>query len=427
MPNRVYFASKRAGIAPDGSLSYLTLRGLQSLGMTTTFNLEQVFEIGQLAIYENIEGIPDVSLEMEKVLDGNCPLYLLATQQAAGASLSGRSAAKCQVAVSIYNDAAGDTNSATGVANAEAVMSGMFVSAVSYSATVDGNATESLTMVGNDKVWIGMTAGSLMLPTRQVTYIDEPFVNDDDEPRSISGSGGVNRREDVLFVYPGGWDCGVDANGSVSGDGTVLPSELPGITSSGTNEKAADGSYGCHVQNISMSVDLGREEIFELGRRGLYHRYVTFPVEVTTEIGVHSVSGDLISATEEGVNVSTGTCITGTNLSNQTIRLHMCEGLQVDVGKKNKLASVGVTGGDTGGGNEEITYTYTNFNVMSVYHQEDPNRSGVEIPIGGGDQGIEVPELAYSVNFDPLTPTAAEKDAAAYVAIPLRKAENTKF
>jgi hypothetical protein len=378
MPNRVYFASKRAGIAPDGSASYTTLRGLQSIGLTTTFNLEQVFEIGQLAIYENVEGIPDISLELEKVLDGYCPVYLLATQQAGSPSLPGRGATKCQAVISIYSDSPDvATLGSTGIANAEVQMSGLYVSAVSYSATVDGNASESLTMVGNDKVWLGTTTPTAW-PLAQTTYADDPFINDDDEPYSIYGSGGVNRREDVLFVYPGAnrgpWD-GLDANAAVSGDGTILPIELPGISSSGTNDKSSDGNFMCHVQSISISTDLGREEIFELGRRGVYHRYITFPVEVTSEFGVHSVSGDLISATEEGINQQDTQCVTGTNLSNQTIRLHMCEGLQVNAGKKNKLASVGVTGGDTGGGNEEITYTYTNFNDFIVYHPNDPNRT----------------------------------------------------
>ena len=55
--NRVFYAAKKAGIAPLGSNSYTTLRGLQSIGLTTSFNLEQVFKIGQLAIYENVGGL----------------------------------------------------------------------------------------------------------------------------------------------------------------------------------------------------------------------------------------------------------------------------------------------------------------------------------------------------------------------------------
>ena len=107
-----------------------------------------------------------------------------------------------------------------------------------------------------------------------------------------------------------------------------------------------------------------------------------------------SVSGDLISATEEGITAGTGACPAGNNLTNQTIRLHMCEGLQIDCGQKNKLASVGVTGGDTGGGIEEITYTYSTFNTMAVYHPNDPNR------------GLMIDAEDYQSSFDPLTNTS---------------------
>jgi hypothetical protein len=39
--------------------------------------------------------------------------------------------------------------------------------------------------------------------------------------------------------------------------------------------------YGS-IRNIP--VDLSREELHELGRRGPYHRFIQFPVEITEEI-----------------------------------------------------------------------------------------------------------------------------------------------
>lgn len=401
MPSRIWFATKKAGIAPLGSRSAVTLRGIQSIGITTTFNLEQVFELGQSAIYENIEGIPDISVDIEKVLDGYSPVYTLATQQGGGASLIGRSCAQCTLAVSVFSDACNNaSDAAVGVPNAEVHMSGLYVGSISYAATVDGNATESVTLVGNDKVWVGLAAGGTTNNQRKINYLDDPFLNNLDFPIAIGGSGGVQRREDVMFVYPGTTRRhgstssqtfpNLDTNGAVSGDGTVLPIELPGISASGTNDRSG-GVFGAHIQSITISTDLGREDIFELGRRGEYYKYASFPVEVTSEITMVSISGDLISAAAEGTTAGTGACPAGTNLLNSTIRLHMCEGLQVDAGQKNKLASVGVTGGDTGGGNEEITYSYTNFNEMSVYHPNDPNR------------GLMIDAEGYQATFDPLT------------------------
>ena len=43
--------------------------------MNSTFGLEQVFQLGQIEIYENIEGTPEVELTIEKVFDGATNLY----------------------------------------------------------------------------------------------------------------------------------------------------------------------------------------------------------------------------------------------------------------------------------------------------------------------------------------------------------------
>jgi len=403
---RVFYAAKKAGVGPVGSAGghargvtagkFRQLHGLQSVGITTTFNLEQTFELGQLAIYENIEGIPDVSIDVEKVLDGYAPVYILATSvngdgsssnasgKATAATLIGRSKAQCDFCLAIYKDsdeiavntATAETEATvhgdgrTTHAESHVMMSGVFVSSVSYNVGIDGYATESVSMVGQDKVWFSLEATPNF---KRAIWHATDLLSSLDEPKSLTqGSGGVNRREDVLFEYPGNnaaADGNRDANGSVSGFGTVLPIQIPGISASGTNDKDSNGDFNCHVQSFSCSTDFGREDIFELGRRGRYHRFANFPTEATCEITIISTSGDLISATEEGVYDTSN----GANLQHETIRLHLREGLVVDLGKKNKLSSVSVTGGDAGGGNEEITYSYTNFNDFTVYHPEDPN------------------------------------------------------
>ena len=75
--NRVYYAIQQVGIAAGsrGNNNFTPVHGVQSVGITTTFNLEQVFELGQISIYENVEGTPDVEVTMSKVLDGYIPLY----------------------------------------------------------------------------------------------------------------------------------------------------------------------------------------------------------------------------------------------------------------------------------------------------------------------------------------------------------------
>jgi hypothetical protein len=359
---RVYYATYRVGIAPYGDPTLASVQGLQSVTMNTTFNLEQAFEIGQQALYENIEGIPAIECSMEKVLDGACPIYLLATQDATdtgGAGLGNRSSARCMVGMEIY----ADTVSSVGYGGATAIsavqMSGMYVSSVSYTVPVDGNATESVTLVGNDKSWHN---GDWF------TFTDNPFSTNTDSPIAITGSGGVNRRENILL----------------GATGSVFPTQLPGVTDGGGGSGhilLVGDEWGAHLQNVSVSTDMGREELFELGRRGPYYRFVNFPVEVTTEYTMTSSSGDMINAVED---VTAGSCDATANLVDSVIILKMCEGLVVDCGTKNKLSSANITGGDATGGNQEITYSYTNFNDFAVYHPQDPQAGNASFVYSGG-------------------------------------------
>ena len=109
---RIYYATHQVGLKADGSGGNFTeIHGAQSVGMTTNFNLEQVFELGQLSIYENIEEIPDVEITLNKVLDGYPLIYHLATTDAPTPTLAGRSASKAIFGLSIFPDT---NESATG-------------------------------------------------------------------------------------------------------------------------------------------------------------------------------------------------------------------------------------------------------------------------------------------------------------------------
>jgi hypothetical protein len=333
--NRVFYAIQGLGMAPYGSTSYSGLHGVQSVGIDTTFNLEQVFELGQLELYENIEGIPDVEVTVQKVLDGYPLLYHMATPGAAGATLVARTASeRCMVALNIYPDT---QEVASGVPLSSVQMSGMYINSLTYTLNVEGNSTEDVTLVGNDKVW-DITAPFDFQPTIYDGNNDAPI-----------GNGGVQRREDVL-MGSGATYC-------------VLPTDIPGIDVEGYNQLAGD-SYSAHIQTVTVAATLGRTELFELGRRGPYYRFVDFPIEVTTAIEVTTSEGDQVDALADPPG--------GTNLSNETITLRMREGTVISLGNNNKLASITYGGGDTGGGNVVVTYNYSNFNNLTVTHPRDP-------------------------------------------------------
>ena len=161
----------------------------------------------------------------------------------------------------------------------------------------------------------------------------------------------------------------------VSPDYCLIPLDVFGTQVNGINN--LNDSNRARISSITVSADLGREEINELGRRSPFTRYVTFPLEVTSQFEVTSHSGDLVSATEEGI-LTTGstTCDDLGNLSDRTILLATCEGTRIYLGTKNKLSSVNYGGGDAGGGNVTATYAYTTFNDFTVVHSGDPNSSG---------------------------------------------------
>jgi len=346
---RIFYAIQQIAFAKEGlgtaAGHFTEAHGVQSVGITTTFNLEQAFELGQLAIYENIEGIPDIEVTIEKVLDGYPPIYCLATRGATATTLTGRQNTKTTAALNIFRDTNTAADGSTGQVS-ECYMSGLYVSSVGYTFPVDGNSTESVTLVGNNKICRSNTAQGGFSQSA------------DDAPAATTG---VMRREDLSFNYTGTGTEAITGGPSAittSTTGTILPNDIDGISSSGTNDKfAGTNIFKSHIQNISCSTDLGREQLFELGRKGAYYRYVTFPVEVTTEFTVIATSGDMVNAREEE-----------DNLQHQKIIIRTAEGLTIDAGKKNKLASVGMSGGDAGGDNVELTYTYTNFNDFDVDH-----------------------------------------------------------
>jgi len=343
--NRIFYAIQALGIetAPytgaEGAGTITWMKGVQSVGITTNFNLEQVFELGQLAIYENIENVPEIEVTTEKVIDGNPLLYLTACPSGVN-DIVQASNNKASLYLAIYPDT---YTSASGLVSEQVGFiwcSGMRPSNVAYTFPVEGNSTESVTFVGNDKLWVPPvgTAGTNFasnFPTIASTTPDGPQGKD-----NLSASGTVFRRQH--FVTPTGV-----ASGYISSyNHTYLPTDVTLAVGAGK------------VQNISVTADIGRENIFELGKYRPYTKFATFPIATSTEIEVVSLSGDRVSASGDGKS-----------LTNQPIQLYFDNGqrtLKIDLGNRNKLTSVNYTGGDTGGGNATTTYTYQGFNYFVV-------------------------------------------------------------
>lgn len=295
MPNnRVFYASQ--GVSVGGTV----VQGAQSVGITTNFNLEQAFQLGQLALYDNISLDPEVEVTISKVLDGEDTIYKLAT--AGGGSIISNANDVTTVIIGIGSDTAASLTSTSAV-----TCTGMFVSSISYTFPVDGNITEEVSLVGNAKA----ISGSVSAPG--------------------TTSNTVLRRQNVNV-------------GS-----STLPSEVSGK----------------NITNISISTDLGRETMYKLGTLKPFHRFVNFPLEVTCEFEVSATDQDGVA-----VEIPETSC-SGMPSTKQQITVAVCDeagssAYTFNLGAQNKLASVNYSGGDTGGGNATITYSYTTFNELTI-------------------------------------------------------------
>ena len=361
--NRIFYACQAVGIRECFVTGNpVMIHGVQSVGITTNFNLEQAFELGMIQIYENIEGLPDVEVTLEKVLDGYPLMYHLASPTPESVGMVGRSKERSCLSLGIYSDA---IDAVSGVPPVEVYCSGMYIGNVSYTVPVDGNATESMTLQGNHKEWLTSNQNLTKAITETLAKIDAaPQGKGSDEPKAYTmASGGIQRRENVRIDKSEFPVAVYGCSGSGIGNGWDATGKVPRV----------------HFQNFSVSTDFSREDILELGRKIPYYRAPGFPIEVTTELEAIAISGDFVSAYEAGNpnfwttgHADFNPSASGDNTGQEAIRISLQDGTWLDMGRKNRLSSVSYGGGDAAGGNVSISYSYTNFNDLVVLHPQDP-------------------------------------------------------
>jgi len=343
---RVFYANSALFIKPDADAgTYDFVRGIQSASDSFDLPSEFLQQWGMAGDYEAVDGTADVTFDCEKLVDGSTPLFLAATEGSSAASLTARSEKRCVLAVGIYRS---DADYVSGTPTRVMEYSGQQPTNISYSFTTDGPFTESMSFVGNYATWQAAGAKYGALPSN-------PTSSGTDVPPALTAcSGGVQFKENLRFTgtYP-----------------TLLPTFIPGISASGT--MPMNGSCPTiPIQSITVSVDLTRETIDQLGCKTPYARIAQFPVDVTTEIEVLSQSGHGLEITE------IGSLLVGcerTNAPTSRLRIATDSGLTIDLGSKNKLTGTTQTYGDAGGSNATYTLSFTNKSVMSVYHVNDPS------------------------------------------------------
>ena len=386
LSKRIYWAITALGTSPESSgaagpdgetasEASNFVPGVQSVGITTTFNLEQVFELGQLELYQDVEEVPDIEVSVERIIDEHILMYTrcVAPSSPSGSkSISSIQNNKCDIFMSVHPDSS--DNSGDSVPDAIVHCSGMYLSNVSYNFAVDGNMTESVTLVGNHKRWRrgisggdGDAASEWSDGSGGAGQVFAASHNIRGLPSSTNIHGAaslalVKRRQNLLYELPP--SCGYKQG---------LNADLRKNNSDPNNVK---------LNSASVSCDFGREAINVLGQKLPYHRYVTYPVEVTCdlEVTVTDIRGQGVSALPET-----------SNLTEELIRFRIVTSTDaniatIDLGAKNKLTSVTWGGSDTGGGNATLSYSYRNFNKMDI--TSHASTYSIHIKADGSTQNI---------------------------------------
>lgn len=365
---RIIFAAEQFCIAPGSGFTAFNsghaVHGVQSLGMKGDIPIQTIEELGQADPYEQLEDVPNFEVSAEKCQDGYPMMWHKSTSQATYPTLLGRSADRCQLAFSIYDDT---LSSASGTANYAVWHSGFYPANFNFNVPIDGPTVESMTWVGNTRKWYSANyrtseGSSINILTGFFTSANWTM------PDSPLAASGIMRRQDVLFDYSA--TQGTDTNGlPVYTSGTSLPRNIPGIDASGRNADVGGGvicDYAAKLQSIKFATNLARDDIKQLGCKMPYFKATKAVIDVTTDIEVISTSGDWVEAIEAGLYTG------GDNTRNESIRLALRDGTRISTGPKNRLTTFTVGGGGTDGANETVTYSYKTTNNLTVLHPADP-------------------------------------------------------
>ena len=292
MPNyRVFFACQ--AVAVNGNF----VEGAQSVGMTTTFDLEPIFQLGQLDPYDVIPVTPNVEVTISRALvEGGTTLF-----QGDFAAVAADNST--EICLSVGDDTAPVLKSP----NFFVFVEEAGLSSVSYKLSTEGAFTEDVTYSANKKKAGGCSGA----------------VNPGDALHGITGH--VKMRQ----YYSGG----------------TLPAAL----------------VGQRISSITIGASFSRENLFELGRYEPYYKFVNFPIEVTCEFEVIATGLDSIAVAE----TATAQCASPQDNPKETIVINAC-GNSWDLGNSCRLTSVSYGGGDAGGGNATITYSYSTYNTLTV-------------------------------------------------------------
>jgi len=323
------------------------IQGLQNISINTNFNLQSIFQFGQLELYENYETLPEIEISLTKVFDGYPLIYHMAVGEGSLVEVANH---RCGIRLGIQTDP--DSLKTGGITEKSTLeIEPAYLSQVTYNMSTDDKFTEAVTLVSNSRKWI--------TPSKPSIALDKDMDSGGDRRSPINGRIGssvlVNRS---LCVFPFmEFEAGTM---NVTKGGGIMP--------------------GSNIKGVTITVNLPREPIKDMGFFFPKMRPIGFPADITCEIITTAVSGDLIGIDERTAGTNRDKNIHSTWTSEQdkskngngqhglhksldfhTIKIVMCDDTIFDLGSRNKLSSVAYNG-DTSASNTLITYSFTTSN-----------------------------------------------------------------
>lgn len=317
--NRIFYASHAVSIASNGG-NLRTVQGAQSVSMSTAYNLETVFQLGRLAVYDNFPANPEVTVTVTKALDGWPLIFSLATAPiqagvTVGQSIIGAANAITSLIIGVGSDTANVVDDVAPEYTSIS-LSGLFVESLTYSFGSEGSFTEEVSFKGNNKLLGGRLDGPV---------------------QTAPHAGNVLRRQNINLT-DSRFPVEVDRSG---------------------------------ISNITISTSFNREQIFTMGSYGSRARTVSFPVEITTTFDTVAKNiSQSVGTTFNTANI-TNQCAGPSGLTKQWIRVVLCNAsgateYTFDLGSGNMLQNHGYSGGDTSGGNVTETFEYLTYNELTI-------------------------------------------------------------
>jgi len=309
MSNKRIFYATQAVI-----LNSVLVEGVQSVGVNTSVGKRLIKDLGKADPISILESKPTVEVSLERIIASASDIIF----PSSGGDLlaDATHAAEYDMLLLVGEESRDQIDTLNASTQAELSLTYLQISSVSYEFNVSGPVSESITFTGHNKDW---STTRTFASTGELGY---------------THSANVSKREDYSIAS------------------SIIPSEVQGA-----------------LQSISISFDLSRREILDLGKRqGVssvaevnQYKLLDLPVEITTTL-------DTVVAVKDFSSNINAQSFTNTPSSEQIKVVLNAAGSNItfDMGSENALEDISRSGGDAGGGNVEASYTYKNYNTFSI-------------------------------------------------------------